>query len=269
MRLAVNLMRATERMRLTWFTSVAVALASAVLTTQQAAAGPPFVTDDPEPVEKGHGEFYIASQDFWARDGYSGTLPHFEFNYGPIDNVQLHIIAPMAYDRPRETGTMQYGYGDTELGVKWRFIQEDQLFKGCPQVGVFPLLELPTGSESRGLGNGEDQIFLPLWLQKSWGEEKREWTLYGGGGYWINHGTGNKDFTFAGVALQRQVTDNLTLGGEVFHSTARADDQAAHTGVNIGGIYDFSDHWHFLFSVGRDLKGDNLLTTYLAIQWTF
>ena len=83
-------------------------------------AGPPFVTDDPEPVDYQHWEFYIASQHTQTLDGWSGTAPHFELNYGVITNVQLHLIAPLAYDAPKN-GSAQYGYGDTELGVKFRF----------------------------------------------------------------------------------------------------------------------------------------------------
>ena len=239
-----------------------------LLLTSSVLAGPPFLTDDPEPVEKGHGEFYIASQTFYTRDGSSGTLPHFEFNYGPIENLQLHAITPMAYDAPRD-GDFEYGYGDTELGAKYRFIQEDSLFKGCPQVGTFPLVELPTGSSSHGLGNGEAQYFLPIWLQKSWGEEKREWTVYGGGGYWFNQGSGNKDYTLVGIVLQKQIADNLTLGGEIFHTTASAVGESDRTNITLGGIYDISDDWHFLFSVGHDVQGDTLLNTYFALQLTF
>jgi len=239
------------------------------LLSLQASAGPPFLTDDPEPVEKGHGELYLSSQHTWSRDDRTGTLPHFELNYGPIEDVQLHLIAPFAYDRPRDTGTMREGYGDTELGVKWRFLHEDTLFKGCPQIGTFPLVELPTGDHRRGLGNGKTQAFLPLWLQKSWGQENRQWTTYGGGGAWLNPGAGNKDYWFTGAVLQKQVADRLTLGGEVFHSGASSQTASSHTGFNLGGIFDITRHWHFLFSAGRDFQGDNRLTAYVGLQLTF
>jgi hypothetical protein len=36
------------------------------------AAGPPFATDDPEPVACGHWEFYVASQRSKTADGRSG-----------------------------------------------------------------------------------------------------------------------------------------------------------------------------------------------------
>ena len=235
----------------------------------RALAGPPFFTDDPEPVEPGHGELYLATQDVWARDLWSGTLPHVEFNYGPIEDVQLHVIAPLTYDQPDDTHTMQYGYGDTELGVKWRPIHEDELFQGCPQIGVFPLVELPSGDRSRGLGNGAIQVFLPIWLQKSWGDEKLPWTTYGGGGYWFSKGTGNQDYVFLGWELQKQITEKLTLGGELFTATPDTVAGKQRTGFNLGGIYDFTEHYHLLFSAGRDFQGPNLLTFYLAFQFTF
>ena len=96
-------------------------------------AGPPFVTDDPEPVDYQHWEFYIASQHTQTADGWSGTAPHFELNYGVITNVQLHLIAPLAYDAPKN-GAAHYGYGNTELGVKFRFIQESSLAPGSRRV---------------------------------------------------------------------------------------------------------------------------------------
>ena len=41
-------------------------------------AGPPYVTDDPEPVEFRHWEFYLATQHFATRTAASGTAPHIE-----------------------------------------------------------------------------------------------------------------------------------------------------------------------------------------------
>lgn len=60
-------------------------------------AGPPFITDDPEPVEYRHAELYLASQFSYTGDGISGTGPLAEVNYGVIPDVQIHLIAPLAY----------------------------------------------------------------------------------------------------------------------------------------------------------------------------
>src|SRR5882724_11775416 len=78
-------------------------------------AGPPFLTDDPEPVELHHWEIYLATIDSKTSDGWTGTAPHIELNYGAAPGLQLHLIAPMNYDAPKN-GPSHIGYGDTELG---------------------------------------------------------------------------------------------------------------------------------------------------------
>src|SRR5208282_335813 len=221
----------------------AVAAALAVLPAGRAAAGPPFQTDDPEPVPYQHFEFYTLSTGTAIRGDTSGVGPAWEFNYGIVPNGQIHIIAPLAFDSPAG-GRSQFGYGDTELGFKYRFIDEDKS-GSRPMVGVYPLVELPTGNTNLGLGAGNMRAYFPLWIQKSFGD----WTTYGGGGYWINHGddTLNRDYWFFGWLLQRQVTKQLAIGGEIFHQTATVvfggiDSGKATTGFNIGAIYDFDEH---------------------------
>jgi len=226
-----------------------------------ASAGPPFFTDDPEPVAFKHWEVYLASTLSRKKDGSSATAPHVEVNYGAHPGLQLHVIAPAAYDRP-EGGPASYGYGDTELGAKVRFVEETDL---RPQAGTFPLVEAPTGDSRRGLGSGRAQVFLPLFLQKSWGP----WTTYGGGGWWLNPGAGNKDWFYAGWLLQRDFSKYVTLGGEVFHRTPDTADGESGTGFTGGGQVNFTERHHLLFSAGRDFSGPDKLTGYLALQWTF
>lgn len=232
-----------------------------LLPTLTSRGGPPYLTDDPEPVEYQHWEFYVASLDFKTADGWTGTGPHIEINYGVVPNVQLHVIAPLAFNAP-SAGTSAYGYGDTELGVKFRFLQET---KWRPQVGVFPLLEVPTGDAGEGLGNGHPQEFLPVWLQKSFGN----WTAYGGGGYGINSGAGNQDWNFVGALLQNQVLTNLAIGVEVYHQTALQTGGRDDTAFNVGAVYDFSEQQHLLLSVGRSIDGPVDFQCYLAYQFTF
>ncbi|MCB2225569.1 MAG: transporter [Desulfarculaceae bacterium] len=232
-----------------------------LLATGRAWAGPPFFTDDPEPVPFRHWEFYAAAQGIKGQDGAASTAPHFEINYGALPELQLHLIAPLVWNNPHG-GSADYGLGDLELGAKYRFIREGDY---RPQVGVFPLLILPSGDQERGLGNGQTQAFLPVWLQKSWGP----WTSYGGGGYWINPGAGNQNYWFAGWLLQRRITGWLTLGGELFHTTADTVDGGDATGYNLGAIIDFSPEQHLLLSAGSDLHGEADLYFYLAFQLTW
>ena len=224
-------------------------------------AGPPFVTDDPEPVDFQHWEVYLGSQYEHSGDGAGGTLPHVEVNYGALPNLQLHLIAPVAFDAPSGAGR-QFGYGDTELGAKYRFLEETD---SSPQVGVFPLVELPTGSTARGLGGGQTQVFLPVWLQKSLGT----WTMYGGGGYWINPGAGNRNWWFTGLLIQNQVRPTLAVGVEIFHETAHSNGGKSDAKANLGVIWDLDETRHVLASFGPAIQGPAGYQAYLALQFTF
>jgi hypothetical protein len=75
------------------------ALAPLFLVSSPARAGPPFVTDDPEPVDYQHWEYYIYSMGTRASGGTSGVVPALEFDYGIVPNGRLAIVAPMAFDR--------------------------------------------------------------------------------------------------------------------------------------------------------------------------
>jgi hypothetical protein len=239
---------------------VACAAALALLLPTVAMAGPPFFTDDPEPVPFQHWEFYAASMGSHDASGTTATAPHIEVNYGPWPGVQLHALLP--FDRISTPGApTAYGYGDTELGVKLRFVKEAG---ARPEIGTFPLVELPTGNSQTGLGGGHTQIFIPLWIQKSWGH----WSSYGGGGYWHNPGTGNRDWRFLGWELQRDVPKFGFLGGEIFHSSASAVDETGGAGFNIGGQFDFSSVHHILFSAGHTLSGPSSETWYVAYYVT-
>ncbi|MEO8927045.1 MAG: hypothetical protein ABI306_07760 [Caulobacteraceae bacterium] len=236
------------------------------LAAGPADAGPPYRTDDPEPVDLGHWEVYAFSQATRIQGDLSGEGPAVEVNYGAAPNLQLHIVVPLAFNRPAGGGTA-FGLGDTELGVKYRFVEESKT-GWAPQVGVFPLVELPTGEAAHGLGAGYTRIFLPVWLQKSAGP----WTAYGGAGYWINPGPGNRDYWFTGFLIQRQIAAPLALGVEVFHQTADTALGRDSTGFNVGAVWDITSHYHLLLSAGRGLQAaaaSNALSCYAGLQWTF
>lgn len=234
---------------------------SSLSVPTRAYAGPPYITDDPEPVEYQHWELYVAS--IFARhpNAWTSTAPHIEVNYGVVPEVRLHTILPMTLYAP-DTGASNYGFGDTELGVKYRFIQEGHWL---PEVGTFPLLEVPSGSHTKNLGSGHFQEFLPLWLQNN----KEKWTVYGGGGYWINPGAGNRNWWFTGIVIQRQVLPNLTPGAEFFDSTSQQPGESAQTGLNLGLVWDLSNLQHIMFSAGPAFGGPNQLQGYFAYQLTF
>jgi len=224
-----------------------------------AFAGPPFKTDDPQPVGFRHWEFYVASMQQFGKHETGATCPHFEVNYGAFPNVQLHLVAPLGYVNTVE-GT-HYGYSDTELGVKYRFVEETE---AVPQIGIFPLVEIPTGNEDKQLGSGKVQAYVPAWVQKSWGK----FTTYAGGGFWYNPGVGQKNSAFAGWEAQYDFSEVFTLGGEMYYQTADSEDSESSGGFNVGGFINLNENNHILFSFGHSVSGPATVTGYIGYQLT-
>jgi hypothetical protein len=239
-----------------------VLVASALtLASIPALAGPPFLTDDPAPVDFKHSEFYIFSTYDKTPDGKDIAVPAFEYNYGPLPDMQLHIVVPFARSEPNGEASHS-GLGDIEVGVKYRFIEETETM---PQVGIFPMAELNTGDSDKGLGNGKTWWRLPVWIQKSWGE----WTTYGGGGYVVNRAEGQKSYPFAGWLLQKDIGEKWTLGGEVFARAKDTEDGRSTTLVNLGGYYKFTPEFNLLFSAGHSVGGERHTIAYLGLWWSF
>ena len=229
-----------------------------IITGKSIIAGPPFNTDDPEPVDYLHWEFYVASAYQYGTNTFDGTLPHVEVNYGPVKNIQIHLLTGMGY--AKDNSEKQYGYMTAELGAKYRFINTKDGF----QAGTFPLVELPTTNKMNLVGNRNLQVFIPIWLQKSWGK----FTTYGGSGYWINPGSDNKNWIFTGWEAQYDFSNVLTLGGEIFYQTADTRDGTSDVAFKAGGFVNINDENHILFSFGKSLKTNDNFSGYIGYQLT-
>jgi hypothetical protein len=241
---------------------------------QSAQAGPPFQTDDPDPVPYRHYEFYV----FGGSDGTPVETdpvgPAAEFNWGAAPNVQIHVVLPFGAILPSNnpayfpagTGPNAYGLTDTELGVKYRFVKET---KHRPMIGTFPMLEAPTGSYAKGLGVGRVWYKVPIWIQKDWGH----WTTYGGAGYQIVNQFLYRSFPYGGWLIQRDIGKKLTLGAEV-HSHGPEGLAAAQTRpatmVDVGGYYYFRNPgFQLLFAYGHTAFGQTENYAYLGLYWTW
>lgn len=232
-----------------------------VMLPARAPAGPPFLTDDPEPVDYQHWEAYVFTLGDHSHSGYNVEGPAVEMNYGALPDTQLHLIVPMTTVSGAGAPTVS-GLGDTEFGIKYRLVQETN---GWPQIGVFPFAEMPTGSSHRGLGNGRPWFQLPLWLQKSWGP----WTTYGGGGAVLNSAPGQRDHPYGGWLVQRAFGKRLSLGGELFAEGRDANHDQGFAALNFGGSYSVSEHFSLLFSAGHSVAGDDHILWYCALYWTW
>ena len=252
--------------------STAIALLTALFISTTVHAGPPFQTDDPDPVEYHHFEMYAFELSDSTGKNVGGTVlevPAYEVNYGAAPGLQLHLVVPMTTVFAPDNGPTNFGIGDTELGFKYRFFKETP---HSPEIGIFPFFEFPSGNADKGLGVGKTWYRMPLWLQKSWGAEDHQWTTYGGGGAAVVPQDGYKNYPFAGWLVQRQLNKKITLGAELFGHGAEgeaATSTGASTMLDLGGIYEFKEGFDLLFSAGRSVYGQPETFTYLSLYWTW
>lgn len=205
------------------------------------------MTDDPETPDKGHFEIHLAAQYTRAQGASTGNVPSLEVNYGVLSNLQATVLVPMGMAQVNGVGT-NVGFGDIEVELKYRFVEEDA-WGWRPAIAIAPQINLPSGSETRGLAAGRFTGFIPVWLQKDF----NQWTVFGGGGPNINTGPDQKNWWFPGVGVLRELSPAWTVGGEVYYNSPEVTGQKNTMGFNLGVIYTINDNYQILFSAGRNL----------------
>jgi outer membrane putative beta-barrel porin/alpha-amylase len=228
-----------------------------MLTFNLCRAGPPFVTDDPEPPPPGGWEINVPS----ILERTSGTTdmdaPLFDLNYG-LPDIQLKLEIPIKIVHNDSDGTAA-GVGDLLLGVKWRFFNSE---KSQVQFGIYPQLLVPSGDHARGLGEGQPGFVFPIVAQKSWDK----WTLYGNVGFWWKTAAETRNYVYAGAVLEREINERLELGVELFGNSPKGRSGRSDVAFNIGGTWKFREDVNLLFSGGRDIVGDTHAMAYLGLQ---
>jgi len=259
------------------FSFVSGAMAAGLLFSHShALAGPPFVTDDPEPADYQHFEINTAMQGTYTKDGRAGAWPNLDINYGLIPDVQFTVNLFGAYAKGYGE-KLHYGDGDTEVALKYRFLEEDE-DGWVPMAAFYPNITFATGKAPDNLGSGHDRVFLPLWLQKNIGD----FQTYGGGGYYLNrYGDTDRDYWFFGWAALYKLSEQWQLGGEIFKQTADLTAKGAaltvgdgvsdkkSSGFNLGGYCNLNEEDHIIFAFGRGLQNrteTNSFSYYVGYQ---
>ena len=237
-----------------------IALAT-VLMARAALAGPPYVSDDPEPTDYKHFEIYTFNSGTATR-GDIGGASGIDFNYGAAPDLQLTATLPAGFDNPA-AGTASFGPGNIELAAKYRFLHQDSF--GL-DVSVFPRVFLP--SPTRNIGNPTASLLLPVWVQKDW---SGGWSAFGGGGCVVS-GRASQDFCMTGGVVTYQLLPKLQLGAEMFHQTADGSGTPATTSVGLGARYDINDTYHLLGYVRRGIENTDATdqySWYASVLFTF
>lgn len=237
-----------------------MALITLMLCTSPLAAwaGPPFLTDDPDPVDYGHLEaipFYSLDR---TADGSLIQGPGVDLSYGVFPGAHLNIQGGFVRAQP-DSGGSAFGFGDTRVALKWRFVDEGA---ERPEIAIYPAVIVPTGNARRGLGNGQVSYQFPVWLEKHWGE----WSSYGGGGWTLNRAPGQRDYFYGGWQLQRKLGDRLFLGGEIYSQGSAALGAPGYTALNAGGGYALTASVSFVFTLGHSFAGASHRLAFVGLD---
>src|SRR5262245_16279899 len=222
-----------------------------------AQAGPPFVTEDPEPPPPGGWEINVPFILERTPGSTEMDAPLFDLNYG-LPNVQLKLELPIGVIHEDNNGTTA-GLSDLLVGVKWRFLNNE---RSQFQVGTYPQVLLPTGNHARGLGEGRTAFALPLMAQKSW----EKWTVYGNIGSWWKGAHEARNYFYAGAVLEGEINERLELGLELFGNSPKEHGGRSELAFNVGGMWKLTEHLNLLFSGGRDIVGDTHAMAYVGLQ---
>jgi len=227
----------------------------AALVAHPLSAGPPFLTDDPEPTETGHWEIYAPLIEAEGQGSEIRGASAVEINYGAAKNLQLTLALPAAWAHDQQG--WHGGTGDIEVAAKYRFINAET---AGIQLAAFPGLTIPAAAE--GLGAGRVTAFLPVWAQKDMGR----WSVFGGAGYAINPGAGNHNFWTGGAAITRQIDDHLLLGLEVDRQGSDTIGGEGSTSLGLGAIYRLKAPLRLLASGGPTIADGTHLTGFHAFM---
>jgi hypothetical protein len=233
--------------------------AALAMAASEAAAGPPYDTDDPGTTDLGHWEIYAFAAGTRSQASFDGTAG-LDISYGAGPDLQLTATLPI--DFTSSAGT-HAGVGNVEIGVKYRLFHDE---RSGIAIAVFPRVYLPTAG--RRFGSGRMALLLPLWVQKDFGP----WSLFGGGGYTTNPGLGNRNFWQSGMAVTRTVTPRLSLGAEITHQDADTVGGRGTTSLGFGGTYRLGGPFSLLFAGGPrfEHRGDSAqFHVYTALGMDF
>jgi len=243
-----------------WIRARSAMLLSALFLPQAALGGPPFLTDDPEPTDTGHWEIYGPLLEAEGNgESFEGAFGA-ELNYGAAKDIQLTLGLTAAY--AHEASGWRWGAGDLEASVKYRFYHDE--VSGL-QIAFFPGITLPTASN--GLGSDHVTALFPIWAQ----QDLAHWSIFGGGGYAVNPGRGNRDYWTCGIALTRRSGDRVLLGVEADRQGPDTIEGRAVTSLGLGAIYDFPGPLRLLASGGptRADGGENGFHWFVALGVDF
>jgi hypothetical protein len=233
---------------------------SLLFVATTANAQQPFITDDADTTPKHYFHFEFSNQFDLLQRSSSPSLKQntadFELDYGLFNRLEIGIESPLLtiFNAAGTIPRTPTGIGDTNVGLKYNFLQERDHSRR-PALAVVFSLELPTGDTRRQLGSGLADFYLNGVVQKSLAR-KTKLRLNGGILFSGNETTGvvgikarGTVFT-GGGSLVKQFSPKLQLGLELTGAVQR-NFQLGKGRIQtlVGGNYQFRRNMSFDFGI--------------------
>lgn len=129
-------------------------------------AGPPIITDDTGTPGPGRWEMNMGLNVEKRSSQTAYQAPTLDLNYGVGEHIQLNYSVPWIV--LHVGGNTIAGLGDSEVAVKWRFLDQDR--QGV-DMSVYPrfIFNNPTSSADRGIVDKGTVFRLPFQMEKKVG----------------------------------------------------------------------------------------------------
>lgn len=221
------------------------------------------ITDDPGTPGNGHWEINLA----WTEQHSSGStligLPLLDANYGIGDRLQLNYQA--SWNLLQDSGApAQSGMSDSQLAVKWRFVDEGENGLQVSTYPRFTFLDPGSDSDRQGTAGSAATFLLPFEVMRDFGFV----SLNADFGHTFSADEGERGW-MCGLCVGHNLAKGWEIDAEV-HLDSSERMQRSEAIVNLGTRYDFSQHATLLAAVGRDtsnsLAARISLLTYLGVQ---
>ncbi len=229
----------------------------------QAQGGPPVITDDPDTPGNRHWEINAGFTQESSLGKTSYEAPVLDFNYGAGDHLQLNFEIPYAFQTANHDTIA--GLGNSKVGVKWRFLDED---KHGLSVSTYPHLiwNNPSDSVRRGLTDDGWQVFLPIEVSKRAGK----FQVDGEAGFNMQQRFPNE--IWLGVIGAYEASKRVVLLGEL-HTIGASHFAENESVFDLGSRINLTKLNTLLLAAGRSLPGSTdhhpKFFMYAGIQFTF
>ena len=224
-----------------------------------AAAGPPFAVDDPKTVESGKGTLLFRYNLVRDQDQNTDSLPEVMLNLGLPAKLELAIDC--AFLRPESSAGPDAGMSDLNVGLKWRFLEQDG---AIPAIALDYTLSLPTG----GPGLSADTVVHSPYLTLGWDLDDH-WQVFGDIGANVSSSGPERPQFFAGLAIGYQATKSWLIGADFLGNTRVSNTRRSDLSIGLATQLDLSDSWTLMARVGRSISGTQALNAFVGIQLNF